>query len=204
MKDKELLKELNKKNYNLEIYNYLKQLINLSISPFHNIETLKKIKLEKLEYEIIKYNLISKSIKSIHNIDNIKISKKNNFNIKYNDLDILTIQFLNNIDINIYDRSNIEIIYNSIKLEITLLENSLDNYYFDINTIKKINYLKYKLDELEKIRCNKEVLKCDKLISEELEIPRFKGILIAQNEIYNTSEIFSNRKVLIYKDYLYK
>jgi len=104
MKDKELLNELNDLNYDSVIKDYLERLIYLSISPFHDLDSLNKIKLNKLEYEIIKFNLISKSIESLQEIDNIKISKKNNFNIKYKNLDILTIQFLKNIYINVYDR----------------------------------------------------------------------------------------------------
>lgn len=204
MKDKELLNELNESNYDTDIKEYLKELIYISISPFHDLNLLNKIKLNKLEYEIIKYNLISKSIKAIKGIDNIKVSKKNNFTIKLNDLDILKIQFLKSIDINVYDRSKLKSIYNSLKLEIINLENQLDKYTLDKDIIKKINYLNYKLDKIKDFLNNEQIIKCEKLIIDSLEIPVSKGILVGQNELYNTTEIFSNKKILVFKDSLYK
>ena len=197
MKDKELLNELNDLDYDSVIKDYLERLINLSISPFHDLDSLNKIKLNKLEYEIIKFNLISKSIESLQEIDNIKISKKNNFNIKYKNLDILTIQFLKNIYINVYDRKKIQLIINSLTLEIKSLENSMN-----IN-LNRINYLKAKLDILNILKDDIEVINYDKIINDSLNIPTNKGVLVAQDDLYKTNEIFSNKKILIYKDSLY-
>jgi len=91
----------------------------------------------------------------------------------------------------------IQLIINSLTLEIKSLENSMN---IDLN---RINYLKAKLDILNILKDDIEVINYDKIINDSLNIPTNKGVLVAQDDLYKTNEIFSNKKILIYKDSLY-
>lgn len=213
MKDKKLINELNNSNYSSELKKYLSDLVNLNFSPFHDLDILNKIELDKLEYEIIKYNLISKSIKALEGTNNLTTSTKENFRIKANLIqkyNLINILFLSHINIDVYDRSNIESIYNSVYLEITDLKNKLNecgNYGYsssEIKIIQKLKNLESNLEELSLIMRDKEIASYDRILLEELEIPKRKGILVGLGNIYETCEIYSNKKILVYKDTLYK
>ena len=213
MKDKELINEVNNAHYSNEVKKYLIDLINIKFSTFHDLDVLSKIKLDKLEYEIIKYNLISKSVKALEGVKCITKKTSDNFKIKAN-LDkkheLINMLFLNHININLYDRSNIENIYNSLNLELMSLENKLKgcgHYGYnndEVKLIQKKNILKDKLNELDIIMKDKEIVLYDKLLNDELEIPKDKGIIVGIDDIYETKQIYSNSKILVYKNILYK
>lgn len=213
MKDKELINEVNNAHYSNEIKNYLIDLINIKFSTFHDLDVLSKIKLDKLEYEIIKFNLISKSVKALEGVNCITKKTSDNFKIKANlgeEHELINMLFLNHINIDLYDRSNIENVYDSINLELMSLENKLKgcgHYGYsndELKLIQKENILKDKLNELDIIMKDKEIVLYDKLLNDELEIPKDKGIIVGIDDIYETKQIYSNSKILIYKNILYK
>lgn len=206
-----LKEELNNYDYNSEIYDYLTDLINLKYSPFHDLQILDKIRLNKLEYEIIKFNLILKSINALNNFSGIKIVNTNNklqISASFiSDYKIIEILFLKKIQMYLYDRTNLEMIYNSTYLEQTNLENNIfsSNYNkVNIDVINNLNILKSKKELLEKLLKDKRIVSIDKVLLDELEIPKNKGILVGIDTLYKTEEIYSNSKLLVYKDYLYK
>ena len=149
MNKAKITEELKNYNYNSNIYNYLTDLIDLKYSPFHDLDILDKLKLNKIEYEIIKYNLILKSINALKDFSGIKIvntnDKLNIFTSLIDDYKIIEILFLKKIQINLYDRTNLITIYNSTNLELIDLENNIaaHSYYDNINKdeIKLLNFL---------------------------------------------------------------
>ena len=213
MKDKELIEEIKKHNSSIELKDYLNELVNLSISPFHDLDILNKVELDKLEYEIIRYNLVSKSIRALQGLNIISNNTSDNFKLKAklnHKHNLLNILFLSYISIDIYDRTNIEQIYNSLNLKRTDLNNELNGcgYYgysnddfIILNKIKKIENI---LAELEFIMDDKEILSYDRILLDELEIPKDKGVPVGIDTIYKTDELYSNKKILVYKNTLYK
>ncbi|MBP3766626.1 MAG: hypothetical protein J6G98_05540 [Bacilli bacterium] len=212
MNKAKITEELKNYNYNSNIYNYLTDLIDLKYSPFHDLDILDKLKLNKIEYEIIKYNLILKSINALKDFSGIKIvntnDKLNIFTSLIDDYKIIEILFLKKIQINLYDRTNLITIYNSTNLELIDLENNIaaHSYYDNINKdeIKLLNFLISKTNQLKKLLKDKNIISMDKVISDKLEIPKNKGIIVGMDTLYKTEEIYSNSKLLVYKDYLYK
>lgn len=213
MKDKELIEEIKKHNYSIELKDYLTELVNLSISPFHDLDILNKVELDKLEYEIIRYNLVSKSIRALQGLNIISNNTSDNFKLKAklnHKHNLLNILFLSYISIDIYDRTNIVQIYNSINLKRTDLRNKLNGcgyYGYNSNDLKILNQIKsieQYLEELELIMNDKELIGYDRRLLEELQIPKEKGIPVGIDTIYETDELYSNKKILVYKNSLYK
>ncbi len=118
--------------------------------------------------------------------------------------------FLSDINIDVYDRTNIVQIYNSLNLQITDLENKLNScghYGYskeEIKLLEEKKRLNNKLDELSIIMNDKSIALYDELIQKELELPNNRGRLVGLEEIYETREIYSNHKVLVYKNKLIK
>ena len=132
----------------------------------------------------------------------------NIFTSLIDDYKIIEILFLKKIQINLYDRTNLITIYNSTNLELINLENNIAalSYYDNISKdeIKLLNFLISKTDQLKKLLKDKNIISMDKVISDKLEIPKNKGIIVGMDTLYKTEEIYSNSKLLVYKDYLYK
>lgn len=197
---------------------YLEYLLNLEITPFSNIKELNNLEMNKLEAEILKYNLTNKAINSIsRNLPDYTKLVINNF--RSFDLEVGLNSSWQIVNMNIgetgskitfYDRSTLLKDNFDLNNKLDELEEEYyHNYgvYYDrlkgtpeeVELGTKIEDLKNRIYDLTMMVKDKEIFTLDKALRQDLLLPDEEKELIHSDETYNTYSTTNNRNIRVYK-----
>ena len=220
---KDLLERVRDFSYPIYKKNYLESLLNLEISPFGDIKRLNELEMNKLEKEIIKYNLTIKAInainKSLPDNSRLKVFKSDTFDTEVSlnhDWQFINMLFNDRGSrITYYDRTTVSDDKRKLEKELEELEDKYLHaygvYYGSLVPSDEEDNLKERIEEIKNILFDvnlmhedKELFQIDKVIREDLLLPSTEKKLIHSDETYDTFDVSNNSNIKVYKKVIRK
>ena len=219
---KQLLNSLSSYNTNPLEKEYLRSLIELDITPFDDNDSLKNLKLTSLSRDVLRYNLLIKSIEAVTYDYNPKkyrllLEKSFNFNMsllsREKTYNLINIQFGNDIILTIHDRNNIEKLLEEKRKKLEELEAYHYDYFYiyfgalnspedkaeEKRVLDEIRTTEFEIEKLEELLDLSDIVNYDERIKENLHISETKDVIISKEGIEATSIIHDAGKVRVLK-----
>ena len=219
---KQLLNNLSSYNTNPLEKEYLRSLIELDITPFDDNDFLKNLKLTSLSRDVLRYNLLIKSIEAVTYDYNPKkyrllLEKSFNFNMsllsREKTYNLINIQFGNDIILTIHDRNNIEKLLEEKRKKLEELEAYHYDYFYiyfgalnspsdkaeEKRVLDEIRTTEFEIEKLEELLDLSDIVNYDERIKNNLHIKETKDVIISKEGIEATSIIHDAGKVRVLK-----
>ena len=197
---------------------YLEYLLNLEISPFSNVKELNDLEMNKLESDIIRYNLTVKTINSISKhlpeYSKLKVNNNDLFDLEVSlnyDWQIIKMKLgERGSKITYYDRTNFLKDKFDLANKLDELEEDyhhnygvyyghIDHTEEEVNLVTNIEDIKNRLYDLSLMEEDKKIFTLDKIIRQDLLLPSEEHELTSSDETYNTYNVTNNRNIKVYK-----
>ena len=219
---KQLLNSLSSYKTNPIEKEYLRSLIELDITPFDDNDSLKNLELTSLSREILRYNLLIKSIEAVTYDYNPKkyrllLEKNYNFNMslirREKTFNLLNITFGNDIILTIHDRKNIETLLEEKRKKLEELNDYHYDYFYiyfgaldspedkaeEQRVLDEIRRTEIEIEKLEELLDLSDIVNYDERIKDNLHIVETKDEYVSSDGIEATSVIHEAGKVRVFK-----